>query len=107
MEADIIPDKTEVYIATVPEKTSPSKEKIVHSDDADAHDQEKDGEEEYIPGCVHETPPRRTLGPQTRHRKRIDEATYSWDPATVSDTKKTPLKSAGQPARGRRSTNRP
>jgi hypothetical protein len=73
------------------------------NDDADG----RDDEEEYIAGTFQTTPHRRTKGPQTRHRKRIDEANFSWDPSTVSDLDETPKKSEGRPARGRRSTKRP
>jgi hypothetical protein len=66
--------------------------------------------EEYIAGTIRTIlqPDRRTKGPQTRFRKRVDEATYNWTPITVSDldeTDKTPKIPEGRSARGRRSTN--
>jgi hypothetical protein len=72
-------------------------------DDADP----RDGEEEYVAGNVQTTSLRRTKGPKTRHRKRIDEANYPWDPTAVSDLDETPQKSAGRPASGRQSTKHP
>ena len=54
IEADIIPDQRQAYMTPTPEKTSPRKEKIEHyDDDADAQDQETDGEEECLLGPAH------------------------------------------------------
>jgi hypothetical protein len=68
--------------------------------------------EEYIAGTIRTIlqPDLRIKGPQTRFRKRVDEATYHWTPITVSDLDeidKTPKKPEGRSARGRRSTKRP
>jgi hypothetical protein len=117
----IVPDRKENYMDQVPENTSPSKEKVVPTDsDIDARDKtttsmrletidaRDEGVQEDISGLVHKTPKRRTSGPQNRNRKIRDEANY-WNHINVSDIeeKSVALISAGQPARGRRSTKRP
>jgi hypothetical protein len=126
---DIVPDRTEQYMDLVPKNTSPLKEKVTPPEgDIEARDKQATSTletltaletmdardecvQEYISGLVHQTPPRRTTGPQTRNRKIRDTANH-WDPITVSDIEETPQKSAaplsaGRPARTRRSTNRP